>query len=342
VVRSRVALIKGDDRQGNIDAALRAVEDDIDLTGKTNVFIKVNFVSTTKPLAATHVDAVRAVLRFVRERYDGRITVGESTIVPAREGFTNYGYQGLVDEFGVELVDMNDGEWVKVGVYDAHLDPMKLRFSKTAADSDYRIVVGPPKTHDVVVVTLSIKNLVMGALYYRVKKGSGGAVRGVLKRAYYSLPSSVRQSARVSRARDTAAAQVGGDKRKMHQGYPVHNLNLYLVAAAYLPHLSVIDGFVGMEGEGPEGGDPVDWGVAIASTDPLAADCLATRLMGFDVEDVGYLWYCWQKDLGAGSIDEMEILGADPEACRRPFRPHRLVEAQKQWRDARVAALLGL
>jgi hypothetical protein len=217
-----------------------------------------------------------------------------------------------------------------------------VRFSRVAADSDYRIVVGPPKTHDVVVVTLSIKNLAMGALYYRVKKGSGGNLRGVLRRVYYTLPASVRRSERVSRARDTAAAHMGGDKRKMHQGYPVHNLNLYLVAAAYPPHLSVIDGFVGMEGEGPEDGDPVDWGVAIASTDPLAADCLAIRLMGYDVEDVGYLWYCWQKGLGAGSLDEMEVLGADPEACWRRFRPPQAVEAQKQWRDARVAALLGL
>lgn len=340
-MKSRVALVKGGDRMQNIDSALRLVDGDIRLDGKTNVLVKVNFVSVTNQLAATHADAVRAVLRYVRERYDGRISIGESTIVPALQGFENYGYKGLVEEFGVELVDLNEGDWVEVVVYDSNLNPIRLKYSKAVADSDYRIVVGPPKTHDVVVVTHSIKNLAMGALYYRVKTGSSGAVRGLLRRAYHTLPASVRQSGRVSRVRDTAAEYAGGDKRRMHQGYPVHNANLCLVNREFSPDLSVVDGWVGMEGEGPEAGEPVDWRVALAGTDAVAVDCLTTDLMGFDLEDVGYLWYCWQAGLGAGALDEMEVVGADPESCRRCFRPAANFEAQRQWRDDKVGKLIG-
>jgi uncharacterized protein (DUF362 family) len=340
--RSRVALAKGGGRAENVEATLRLIESDIHLEGKSGVFIKVNFVSTTNQLAATHVDSVRALLRFIRERYDGRIAIGESTAVPASEGFANYGYLDLVKEFNVELVDLNDGEWVDVAVYDSHLRPFNVRFSKLAAESDYRISIGPPKTHDIVVVTLSIKNLVMGALYYRVKKGSGGAVRGLARRGYGLLPSSMRKSARVSRMRDSAAALAGGDKRKMHQGLPVHNLNLYLVARAYPVHLAVIDGYIGMEGNGPEAGDPVDWGVALAGCDPVAADCLAAHLMGFDLSDIGYLWYCASMGLGTGEIDRMEILGAEPRECLRPFRPPPTFEKQTAWRDDGVDRLLGL
>ncbi len=114
IVRARVALTKGAGRAENIDAALRLLESDIDLENKSDVFIKVNFVSTTNQHAATHADAVRALLRFLRERYDGKITIGESTIVPAREGYANFGYLELAREFNVELVDLNQGEWVEV------------------------------------------------------------------------------------------------------------------------------------------------------------------------------------------------------------------------------------
>ena len=47
-------------------------------------------------------------------------------------------------------------------VYDAGLHPIKLNFSRPLIESDYRIAIGPTKTHDFVGVTLSIKNLAMG------------------------------------------------------------------------------------------------------------------------------------------------------------------------------------
>ena len=131
-----------------------------------------------------------------------------------------------------------------------------------------------------------------------------------------------------------------GDQNRMHQGYPVHNMNLYLLTEAYSPHLSIIDGFTGMEGDGPVSGDSVDWGVAIVSCDPVAADCLATQLMGFKVSDVGYLWYCQRKKLGVGDMSKMDILGADPKDCYHRFRPHPAYEEQKHWRDEEVNQIL--
>ena len=303
-MKPKVALTRTGSRGENIEAALRLIESEIDLEAKPSVFIKVNFVSTSIQLAATHVDAVRALLRFLRQRYDGKITIGESTLGPAREGYARFGYLDLVKEFGVELIDLNEGEWEVVGLYDSALRPMKFRFSKQAIESDYRIVIGPAKTHDTVVVTLSIKNLAMGGLRY--------------------------------------AGEADSDKRKMHQGYRVHNLNLYLLTEACPPHLSIIDGYTGMEGDGPLFGNPVEWGVAIASRDPVAADCLAARLMGFDISDIGYLWYCNRKGLGVSDISQMDIVGVDPKDCHHQFQPHSTFEAQRGWRDEKVSKLLSV
>ena len=52
-----------------------------------------------------------------------------------------------------------------------------------------------------------------------------------------------------------------------------------------LPDLAVIDGFVGIEGNGPAWGSPIASHVALASLDAVAADITATRVMGFDPED---------------------------------------------------------
>jgi hypothetical protein len=184
--------------------------------------------------------------------------------------------------------------------------------------------------------------MAMGSLYYRVKAGTSGSFRNFVKKGYGLIPSFLRRSARVSQMRNIASIQMGGDKRKIHQGYAVHNLNLYLLAKAFPPHLSIIDGYIGMDGDGPEAGDPVQWGAAIASLDPVAADCLAAQLMGFDISDIGYLWYCYRKGLGAGDIEQMEILGAEPNDCYRRFRPPPTLEAQKCWRNDMVNALLKI
>jgi uncharacterized protein (DUF362 family) len=105
------------------------------------------------------------------------------------------------------------------------------------------------------------------------------------------------------------------------------------LAKVIAPHLSVSDGFVGMEDAGPSSGDPVDLRVAIASTDFLAADTVATTIMGFDPDEVGYLHYCKLGGLGAGDLDNIEIVGnATIEECRRSFKPHPTYRKQLQWR----------
>jgi len=71
----RVALVRGQSRRENVTAALESIAGQIGLNGVHRVLVKPNFVSVNRQLAATHVDAVRAVLDFVRARYDGPIVV---------------------------------------------------------------------------------------------------------------------------------------------------------------------------------------------------------------------------------------------------------------------------
>ena len=120
------------------------------LTGVKNLFIKINLISRDNQLGATHADGVRALLQFLRERYHGKITITEGIRGTAQTIFDKLGYPPIFKEFGVEFFDLHQGEFELVELYDANLQPMKLHFSKQLIESDYRIAIGPVKTHDVV------------------------------------------------------------------------------------------------------------------------------------------------------------------------------------------------
>lgn len=328
-MKSRVAFIKGPDRYRNIAQALECIREEIKLPAD-GLLIKPNFVSTTNQLAATHVEGVRALLDFLRPRYGGSIIVGEGAgLTDTCEGFRNFGYEPLIEEYAVRLMDLNRDWWVKVEVYDRNLAPLELRLAKTAWESPYRISIGPPKTHDTVIVTLSLKNMIMGSLIRDQRRGSSTLFH-TLSRA---TPSWVKSAPFLEGLkRDVSTTVLRSDKSAMHQGYPAINLNLYTLAKYVAPHLSIIDGFVGMEGPGPEHGEPVELQVAIASTDFLAADTVAAKLMGYDTDEIGYLYYCKVKGLGAGDLEEIEIVGnTQLEDCIRPFRPHPTYHQQLRW-----------
>jgi uncharacterized protein (DUF362 family) len=103
---AQVALVKGDDRQGNIRRALDLIADQIDLKGRRPV-IKVNFVSTFAPLCATHAQATRAVVEFLRDRGEKDIAIAEGAAWGTTpRGFREYGYLELAREYGLELIDL--------------------------------------------------------------------------------------------------------------------------------------------------------------------------------------------------------------------------------------------
>jgi len=84
--------------------------------------------------------------------------------------------------------------------------------------------------------------------------------------------------------------------------------------------LSVLDGFEGMEGNGPIGGEPVDHRVAAAGTDFLAVDRVGTELMGADFDDIRYLNYLWDWGCGEADLDKIEVVGEKIEVCRRQYK----------------------
>ena len=84
------------------------------------------------------------------------------------------------------------------------------------------------------------------------------------------------------------------------------------------PALTVVDGFVGMEGSGPSRGDPVQMDTVIAGTDPVATDATAARIMGFDPHTISHIRRAHEK--GIGEIDNIEVVGDGIEAVTKIFK----------------------
>jgi len=84
------------------------------------------------------------------------------------------------------------------------------------------------------------------------------------------------------------------------------------------PTLTVIDGFVGMEGAGPVDGTPVRMDLIIAGTDTVAADATACRVMGINPHEIKHIRKAYEK--GIGNIDDIQVLGEKLENVTRPFK----------------------
>jgi uncharacterized protein (DUF362 family) len=288
---SKVALTRGDSRRKNIFESLKLIEKEIreKVEGK-RVLIKPNFTSSSIRKAATHIDQIRGILDFLSEVYEGKITIAEGSGQNTFEGYRNFGYLKLKDEYQlpIEFIDLNKDDFEMIPISKS----VSVRVSKTILDPSFFVISAAKlKTHDAVIATLSIKNLAMGMVLSR-------------------------------------------DKGKVHQGIEEINHNLFLLAKKRMPDLSSIDGFYGMEGEGPIGGNMLRCAVAIASTDSLAADRVGLEIMGIDPEDVGYLVYCGRSNLGEYDLGKISVVGTELEECKneKEFRLHSTIKRQLLWK----------
>lgn len=87
------------------------------------------------------------------------------------------------------------------------------------------------------------------------------------------------------------------------------------------PRLYIIDGIMAMEGNGPNGGDPVKLGVLIVSDDPIAADSVACRIMNIDPLLVPTVRLGGELGCGQSDISKITLLGDSPDSfIRRSFK----------------------
>jgi uncharacterized protein (DUF362 family) len=88
---------------------------------------------------------------------------------------------------------------------------------------------------------------------------------------------------------------------------------------AVRPHLAIIDGIIGMEGDGPIMGTPKPAGTIVMGRDLVAVDATASRIMGIDPTRVAYLQAAHGR-LGTIAVDEIAQRGESIAAVRTDFQ----------------------
>lgn len=312
---TRVGLARTVERRKNIYEAMDLVRSDLEPKIREQVMLKPNFLANKNQLASSHADAMRGALDFLLSCANPprEIIIAEGGNEDySGEALDNFGYRSLPDEFDVpiRLVDLNgETAWKTEKIYLADGSEYTVHMPETVLHCPCTISMAVAKTHDVCCVTLALKNMIMGT----IRKEDRVKVHGFRSH----------------------------DQRKLPDEAQRINVNLIRLARHLAPDIGVIDGTVGLQGNGPGGTDAVELGVAAAGVDVFAVDAVMAKVMGFEPLELGLLRYGHEHSMGVADLDVIEVVGSAIDEVQRTFKPHDAVELQLQWHDSKAAALIG-
>jgi len=103
-----------------------------------------------------------------------------------------------------------------------------------------------------------------------------------------------------------------GLRRKFHADYirsDDFSQVLTDIFSAVRPQLTIMDGIIAMEGEGPAAGNLRRLGVILASQDTVAVDAVVAKIIGLNPMDIHTTRYSDERGLGIGKLQNIEVIG---------------------------------
>ena len=212
----------------------------------------------------THPLVVRGAIEAFLKLGAARVIVGEGPghIRDIQMVLSEAGYSHVLKEDRVPFVDLNLDQHYSLPNRGGKTDLNKLFFPQTLRQVDWVVSLAKMKTHHLVGVTLSMKNLF-----------------GVMPGSFYGWPKNVLHHAGIEKA-------------------------IFDINATLQPSLAIVDGIIGMEGDGPIMGSPKKAGVLVMGRNLTAVDATCSRIMGINPFKIAYL-----KKAGGrlGPIEEVDI-----------------------------------
>lgn len=260
----------------DIGAAIEDALGDIALeplvAGKV-VAVKPNdtWASHADTTGITQPDTLRAILRVINRHGPRELIVsGGAGAAETDDVFRIGGLMGVVDEEGAAFFDHNRPPFVSVDLEyapgrDVQGPQRAVMVNPRVLEYDTLIAVNQLKLHETATVTLALKNIAMS----------------FPAADYYGHPRSTEE----------------------HEHRFFEDMHSFIAAMArrFPINLAITVGHPAMIATGPLGGHAVETGLVIASTDPLAADVVGARLLGFKLQAVRHLWEA--SRLGLGETD---------------------------------------
>ena len=139
-----VALVRSAVRYDGVFKSLQLIQDSVaeKLAGSMRIVIKPDFFFTRRGMS-TSVDAVRAVLDFILEFTNKKITIAEGLYNGSgvQKVFHDAQLHELHEDYGLRYVDLNKDEFVTLRLGNG----LSVRVAKTVINSDFRISLAVPK-----------------------------------------------------------------------------------------------------------------------------------------------------------------------------------------------------
>ncbi|WP_277472022.1 MULTISPECIES: DUF362 domain-containing protein [unclassified Paenibacillus] len=306
----KVACCRGNDRIHNLRSALAHLEQPF-AEVNNYILVKPNFLSIRNKEASTNIMTLETILQFIRERYSGEIVLAEGAHC-ANEWFQSAEIKRLQLTYRLKCfcIDTDETRWQERNL---EATDETVRISQTVADSDFRISLAIPKTHMNSGLSLSLKNM-MGTVHPEDRGLFHGFTRDTLgqsKRKIHEQDSRIGEwFAKLVSLRNVAASRLSKVKPddEVLQAMRLLNRNFSKLGSIVPPHLSIIDGFEAMEGDGPWHGGIIPFHTCIASAHYLAADLTAASLMGFKSDFLFYQQYL-DMPLRQFNLRNIQLLG---------------------------------
>jgi uncharacterized protein (DUF362 family) len=211
------------------------------------------------------------------------------------------GYPEVAQATGAKLRTPKTYSCVKKAVPDP-LAFSTLNVSRLAVSPNTVLINVPKlKTHNLGITTLCMKNL-MGTVNVYDRHYCGQAWR--------EMPEDVRSDPRPRQEwldRELHGRHQAGLARRLAD-----------TAKVVRSHLCVVEGVVGRDGTGFRQGRNYPLGLAVAGTNPVAVDSIASYLLGFDPERLVYLDVAAKAGLGTNVLGELrayEVRDGSIAAC---------------------------
>jgi uncharacterized protein (DUF362 family)/NAD-dependent dihydropyrimidine dehydrogenase PreA subunit len=256
------------------DTVQSALQHSIDLLGGLDPFLKPGERLMLKVNCLTDAAPERAVTThpsFLRAVIRVAKTRTDRIVVADSPGYSSF--LSACNKNGYAEVAAQEGvELVELVADDTSDSPQGVLYKRFPSSSLLRQVdriwnLPKLKTHALMTLTLAIKNMF-------------GLIPGTLKMGYH--------------------LRAGTDKMLFAQ-------ILVDIFRARPPDLNLVDGIVGMEGNGPSAGTPRALGLVVAGADGFSTDAAIARLLGVPLSRVPVLVF--YQALQKGEPMEMEIRG---------------------------------